>query len=64
MWLLYRPAAAVPNGLLAREFPYATGVALNKKKQKNFTKRKSQQNQKLALGKTIIITGITLARLI
>ena len=32
LWLWCRPASAAPTGPLARELPYAVGVALKKKK--------------------------------
>ena len=34
LWLWYRPAAAAPIPPLAREPPYATGVALKRKEKK------------------------------
>ena len=44
LWLWCRPAAVAPIGLLAWEPPYATGVALKRRKDKN-KKIKAIQNR-------------------
>ena len=47
LWLWCRPAAAAPIGYLARELPYAAGVALKskpKKKKKKERKKEKERN--------------------
>jgi len=43
LWLLYKPAAAAPFGLLACELPYATHAAVKKKKRKKKGRRKRKE---------------------
>ena len=55
LWLWYRPPARAPIWPLARELPYATGVALKKQqtnKQKQTNKNKPQVIQELACEST------------
>ena len=44
-WLWHEPAAAAPIGPLAREFPYARGTAIKKRKEKK--KRLDKQKNKV-----------------
>ena len=62
MWLWHRPAAAALMPPLAWEFPYATGVALKRKKKQNFykvleTESPSTKNSSWLNSLTLFILG-------
>ena len=46
LWFWHRPAATAPIGPLAREPPYAMGVALKRQEMK---KRKGKEKKKMAI---------------
>jgi len=44
-WLWHRPAVAAPIGPLAWELPYAAGVALKRKKEKERKREKERKKE-------------------
>ena len=58
LWLWCRPAAVAPIRPLAREPPYATGVALKKDKKDTY-KKNLKKKKKFIIGVPVVAQGLT-----